>query len=188
MMDESQFRFIHDMTYEHRLRHRCNAYSYSTGQGLLDTAKTFNPGRVLELGTALGYSACCLAAAGDKCLVDTIEADPEHVRIARENIARVGLDGRVRVHKGDFTEIIKSLPDQYDIVFFDGLAPVPSLLMQLYGKLREGGALICANLDFAGAGSGKLLSDRTYWIPAGQLEGGGTRIVVKANKRTKAGG
>ena len=181
-MDESQFRFIHDMTYQHRQRHRCNAYSYSDGKGLLELVRTFKPGRALELGTALGYTACCLAAANDKCLVDTIDSDPEHVRIAQDNIAKVGLAGRIRVHNGDFTQVLKSLPDRYDLVFFDGLAPTPSLLMQLNGKLREGGVLVCANLGFAGAGCEKLLNDRTYWNPAGQLEGGETRAVVKTNR------
>jgi predicted O-methyltransferase YrrM len=178
-MLEKQFRFIKVMTHEHQRQHWCNAYSYSDGQALLDLAKTYKPGHILELGTALGYTACCLAAAGDNCYVDTIEADPEHVIIARDNIARAGLAGRVTVHEGDFTEVMQLLSDGYDIAFFDGLAPKPSLLLQLHGKLREGGVLICANVHFAGSGCEKLLNDRTYWMPAGQLEGGGTRVVVK---------
>jgi predicted O-methyltransferase YrrM len=83
-MNESQFRFIKDMTREHRFKHRCNAYSYSDGQGLINLAKAYKPERVLELGTALGYTACCLAASGENCIVDTIEADPEHVKIAKK--------------------------------------------------------------------------------------------------------
>ena len=184
MMNESQFRFIQAMTREHRRRHWCNAYTYSDGQGLLESAKKFKPERVLELGTALGYTACCLAAAGDNCTVDTIEADPEHVRIARDNIIRAGLSGRITVHEGDFSAVIKTLPDSYDIVFFDGLAPGPPLLLRLHGKLREGGILICANLDFAEAGCRKLLNDRAYWTPVGQLEGGGTCLMMKSGLNT----
>ena len=178
-MNESHFHFIYTMTYEHRQMYRCNAYSYSDGQGLIEFAKRIRPERVLELGTALGYTACCLAAAGDNCMVDTIDSDPEHVRIAQDNIIRAGLAGRVIFHVGDYNTIIKSLPDGYDIIFFDGLAPKPSLLLQLHGKLREGGILICANLEFAESGCQRLLNDRTYWIPVGQLEGGGTRLVMK---------
>jgi predicted O-methyltransferase YrrM len=84
MMNESRFRFIQDMTREHRLKHKCNAFTYSDGQGLIDLAKAYKPERILELGTALGYSACCLAASGDNCRVDTIEADLEHVKIAKK--------------------------------------------------------------------------------------------------------
>ena len=160
------------------------AYTYSDGQALLDLAKTFSPGRALELGTALGYTACCLAASGDNCHVDTVEGDPEHVGIARDNIEKAGLAGRVTVHEGYFNEVIQSLPDDYDIVFFDGLAPEPSLLLRLHGKLREGGVLICANLNFfSGAGSEKFLNDESYWKPAGQLERGGTRAVIKINRK-----
>ena len=178
-MDEKQFRFIQDMTREHRAKHGCMAYTYSDGQGLLELARKFNPGHILELGTALGYTACCLAASADKCLVDTIEADPEHVRIARDNIARLGLDGRVKVHEGDFKKVINTLPDGYDIIFFDGLAPEQSLLLQLHKKLRDEGALFCANLHFAGNSALEFLKERSYWIPDGQLEDGATCVVLK---------
>ena len=180
-MQEKHFRFIKDMTKEHRSRHMCMAYTYSDGEGLLDLAKSFKPGHILELGTALGYTACCLAAAADNCLVDTIEGDSEHVRIARDNIERVGLAGRIKVHEGDFIKIINTLTAAYDIVFFDGLAPEPSLLLKLHKKLREDGALFCANLHFAGSRTEEFLNDRTYWKSAGQLEGGATRVVVKQN-------
>ena len=187
MMNEEQFRFIQDMTREHRIKHRCMAYTYSDGQGLLELAKKFKPGHILELGTALGYTACCLTAAcsnntDDNCCVDTIESDPEHVKIARDNIARLGLAGRVRVHEGDFIKVVNALPAGYDIIFFDGLTPEPSLLLQLHSKLREEGALFCANLHFAGERTEKFLDDRSYWTPAGQLEGGATRVVVKSKK------
>ena len=179
-MEEKDFRFIQEMTREHRIEHRCMAYTYSDGQGLLELAKKFKPRRILELGTALGYTACCLAASADDCHVDTIEADPVHVKIARENINQLGLGERITVHHGDFFRVMDTLPDEYDIIFFDGLSPEPSMLKILHGKLREGGALFCANLGFAGAGAENFLDDKKYWTSAGQLEGGGTRALVKA--------
>ena len=179
MILESQFRFIQVMTHEHRIKHGCNAFTYSDGEGLLELAKTFKPKRVLELGTALGYTACCLAATGDKCFVDTIEADKEHIKIARDNIARVGLEERIKIHEGDFIDVLKLLPGDYCMIFFDGLAPKRSLLMRLHNKLRIGGVLICANLSFAEGGCQELLDDKTYWTPVGQLEGGSTRAVKK---------
>ena len=181
-MNESQFRFIQEMTREHRSKHGCMAYTYSDGQGLLELASTFKPEKILELGTALGYTACCLAAANANCTVDTIEADPVHVKIARENITQVGLADRIKVHQGYFNDVIKTLDNEYDIIFFDGLAPDPSFLQLLHGKLRDGGALFCANLHFAGAGSEQFLNDKTYWISGGQLEDGGTRVVIKVTR------
>jgi hypothetical protein len=74
------------------------------------------------------------------------------------------------------------LPNGYDIIFFDGLAPAPSFLLLLYEKLREGGGLICANLGFAHPGCQEMLNDKDYWIPAGILENGDTVAVTKITK------
>ena len=177
---EKQFRFIHDMTAEHRYQHRCMAYSYQDGPGLMKLAGTFEGDRVLELGCALGYTACCLAGSAEGRRVDTIEGDSLHVQIARENIAKVGLEERITVHHGDFGQVMPKLPNDYDIAFFDGLSPTPAMLMELHRKLRSGGTLICANFDFAGSGCDKFLKDTSLWTMIGELERGGTQIVRKA--------
>jgi len=179
-LSEKNFRFIHEMTAEHRYQHHCMAYSYQDGPGLMRLAGTFEGDRVLELGCALGYTACCLAASAEGRRVDTIEGDSLHVQIARENINQVGLGSRITVHHGDFGKVLPQLPGDYDIAFFDGLSPTPAMIMDLHRKLRPGGTLICANFDFAGSGCEKVLKDITLWTMVGQLEGGGTQIVRKA--------
>jgi len=178
-MDDSKFRFIHEMTHSHRRLHRCHAYPFNDGDGLIKAVNKLQPKKVLELGTALGYTACCFASASD-CHVDTVEGDATHVELARENIAKSGFADKVTVHHGDFLAVIKNLPNDYDIVFFDGLAPSVSMLKTIHAKLREGGTLICANLGFAEAGAEEFLNDKKYFIPKGELEGGGTKLVEKA--------
>src|SRR6202522_4312055 len=87
-MSDKPFEFIQSMTRQHRADHGCGAYTFEDGPGLTALAATHRASRVLELGTALGYTGCCLAAAASNTHVDSIEMDTEHVRLARENIAR----------------------------------------------------------------------------------------------------
>jgi predicted O-methyltransferase YrrM len=139
---------------------------------------------VLELGTALGYTACCLAAATPDTSVDTIDMDTEHVDLARENILLAGLSARVQVHNGDFTALMDQLPGRYDLTFFDGYSPELRLLRRLHKELRDGGLLVCANLSFADRDSKAELNDVDRWRPAGSIEGGATRAFVKIAQAT----
>jgi predicted O-methyltransferase YrrM len=173
------FEFIQSMTRRHRADHGCGAYTFEDGPGLTALAATHRANRVLELGTALGYTACCLAAAGPDTCVDSIEMDPEHVRLARENIAKAELSNRVRVHQGDFMVVMDQRRGDYDLIFFDGFAPELRILRRLRGKLRDGGLLVCANLSFAHEDSKAELNDVTKWRPVGSIEGGRTWAFVK---------
>jgi predicted O-methyltransferase YrrM len=178
-MSDNPFEFIQSMTRQHRAAHGCGAYTFEDGPGLTALAATYRPSRALELGTALGYTACCLAAAGPNTLVDSIEMDTEHVHLARENIANAKLSDRVRVHPGDFLGVMEQLPGGYDLIFFDGFAPELRILRILRGKLRDAGLLVCANLSFGHEDSKAELNDITKWRPAGSIEGGATRAFVK---------
>jgi predicted O-methyltransferase YrrM len=173
------FELIQSMTRRHRAAHGCGAYTFEDGPGLIALAAAYQAKRVLELGTALGYTACCLAAAGPDTCVDTIEIDPEHVRLARENIAKAALSDRVRVHQGDFMAVMDQCREDYDLAFFDGYSPELRLLRRLGGKLRDGGLLVCANLSFAHEDSEAELNDVTKWTPAGSIEEGGTWAFIK---------
>jgi predicted O-methyltransferase YrrM len=78
-MSDKPFEFIQSMTRQHRADHGCGAYTFEDGPGLTALAATHRASRVLELGTALGYTGCCLAAAASNTHVDSIEMDTEHV-------------------------------------------------------------------------------------------------------------
>jgi predicted O-methyltransferase YrrM len=166
-MSDKPFEFIQSMTRQHRADHGCGAYTFEDGPGLTALAATHRASRVLELGTALGYTACCLAAAASNTHVDSIEMDAEHVRLARENIARARLSDRVRVHQGDFMVVMDRLPGNYDLIFFDGFAPEVRIIRLLRKKLRDGGLLVCANLSFAHEDTKPELNDVARWRPEG---------------------
>jgi predicted O-methyltransferase YrrM len=144
------FAKIRNATNSHRAQHGCSAFPYSNGPLLAALAGAANARRILELGTALGYTALSFASGAPDATVDTIERDPEHVQLARENIAAAGLDHRITVHDGEFASVLPTLDPGYDVAFFDGGTPAPGLHKALRGLLRTGGTLITANLSHGG--------------------------------------
>src|ERR1700685_4126824 len=111
----------------HRARHGCGAYPYDNGPLLAALAAAANARRILELGTALGYTALSFASGAPDSTVDTIERDAEHVQLARDNIAAARLDHRITIHEGDFATVLPTLDSAYDVAFFDGGTPVTAL-------------------------------------------------------------
>jgi predicted O-methyltransferase YrrM len=175
------FAKIRAATDAHRAQHGCSAYPYDNGTLLAALAAAAHARRVLELGTALGYTALSFASGAPDATVDTIERDPEHVRLARENIAAASLDHRITVHEGDFAALLPTLDPGYDVAFFDGQAPSPSLHKALRGLLRTGGTLITANLNHRSTPEAvrKALFDGKSWRSALVDEDGETAISVK---------
>lgn len=137
-------------TTRHRSRHGCGAYTYKDGALLGALAAAVDAQRILELGTALGYTALWLAHGAPDAMVDTIERDAEHVRLAREHAAAHGLEKRVTVHEGDFNSVLRTLEPGYDLIFFDGFTPAPPMLATLRRLLRPRGVLVSANLNHGG--------------------------------------
>src|SRR5580700_2176482 len=99
----------------HRARHGCGAYPYDNGPLLAALAAAANARRILELGTALGYTALSFASGAPDSTVDTIERDPEHVQLARDNITAARLDHRITIHEGDFAAVLPTLDPGYDV-------------------------------------------------------------------------
>jgi predicted O-methyltransferase YrrM len=137
--------------------------------------------RILELGTALGYTALSFASGATDATVDTVERDPDHVQLARDNIAAAGMDHRITVHEGEFSAILPTLDPGYDVALFDGGTPVQALHKTLRGLLRTGGTLITANLNHGGTADGvrKALFEGKSWRSALVDEAGETAVSVK---------
>ena len=155
------YRWIRDATDAHRAEHRCWAYPYQDGSILGAVVDALRPDRVLELGTALGYTACWWAAGGAQ--VATIELDRAHVRLARVNVQRASPAGVITVHEGDFAAVVPTLDAGHDLAFFDGYAPPPDLLTTLASCLRPDGVLVATNLDLGDGRFRSLLSSDSGW-------------------------
>lgn len=108
--------------------------------------------RILEIGTAIGYSGIWLARAlpADGVLV-TMELDEQRAREARENFARAGVAGRVSVVVGDARLKIAKVSGPFDLIFQDGDKQLYTpLLDRLVALLRPGGLLVTDNVLWDG--------------------------------------
>jgi predicted O-methyltransferase YrrM len=158
---------LREATLKHRAAHGCGAYPYDNGALLGVLAAACNARRILELGTALGYTALSFAHGAPQAVIDTIERDPEHVRLARDNVEASGMSGHVVVHEGDFATVLRALDPGYDVAFFDGFTPARPLLRDLRRLLRVRGLLISANLTHGGAEAYlAALQDGKSWLTA----------------------
>jgi len=93
------------------------------GKLLFIVATAIRATRVLEIGTLAGYSTIQLArAVGPGGRVVTLEYEPKHAEVARENLARAGVDDRVEVIVGAALDTLPTLADRgesYDLIFID---------------------------------------------------------------------
>jgi len=161
------FASLREATLAHRAKHVCGAYPYDNGALLGALAAAANARRVLELGTALGYSSLWFAKGAPQAVIDTIECDGEHVQLAREQVEAHGMAGHIVVHEGDFGEVMRRLDPGYDVAFFDGFTPSRPLLKDLRRLLRARGLLISANLTHAGSEAYlAALQDKKTWLTA----------------------
>lgn len=97
--DDDPWREVQIATDRHRSDHHCWAYPHSDGRLLSILAAAISAKRILELGTALGYTALSLADGAAGAHVDTLERDPLHVALARANVTQAGFADRILVQR-----------------------------------------------------------------------------------------
>ncbi len=106
------------------------------------------PSRILEIGTATGYSSSCFAEiCGEDTEIVTLESDSEMCRRAGENIRKLGYGERIRVCQGDAQETMQELSPTFDFVFIDAAKSHYRSFFDGALKLcRKGSVLICDNV------------------------------------------
>ncbi|OPZ94311.1 MAG: putative O-methyltransferase [Firmicutes bacterium ADurb.Bin419] len=113
---------------------------------------TKKPVRILEIGTAIGYSSILLAgilAPGGK--IDTIERYDLMVERAKSNIKKANLEDVINVICGDALEVLKYLNKQYDMVFLDAAkGQYPEFLPECLRLLSPSGLLFSDNILYKG--------------------------------------
>ena len=108
--------------------------------------------QVLEIGTAIGFSALWMAGAlpPDGRLI-TIELDPARAEVARANVARAGRTEQVSVIVGDAMRYLHKLSGPFDLIFQDSHKPLyEPMLDRLVALLRTGGVLVSDNVLWSG--------------------------------------
>lgn len=80
----------------------------------------YRPKRILEVGTAIGFSALLMSEyTQEDCHITTIENYEKRIPIARSNIKRAGREDRITIIEGDALEVMKGLEGPYDFIFMD---------------------------------------------------------------------
>ena len=106
------------------------------------------PSRILEIGTATGFSAMFMAEHTDPgCLIVTIENYEKRIEKAKQNFAASGYADRITLLEGDAQDILPQLGGPFDIVFVDAAkAQYINYLPEVLRLLGEGGVLISDNV------------------------------------------
>ena len=110
------------------------------------------PEKILEIGTAVGYSAICFSEyLKENGRIDTIERDEQREAEARENIKKVGVENKIKLYEGDAVEILPTLDEKYDVVFIDAAkGKYPFFLEQALRMLKDDGIIIADNILYKG--------------------------------------
>ena len=123
---------------------------------LLQLVRLTKAKRILEIGTAIGYSAIQMALISNDILIDTIERDINSYNIALDNIKKVKLENQIHVILKDGLEVNKQdlMNDNdysYDLIFIDAAkAQYRNFFVKFAPFLRKGGIIVCDNLLFHG--------------------------------------
>ena len=106
------------------------------------------PERILEVGTAVGFSAILMAQnTDDTCQITTIEKYEKRIPEARENFRLAGLGNRITLLEGDALEVMGRLSEPYDMVFMDAAkGQYIHFLPEALRLLRTGGILVSDNV------------------------------------------
>ena len=106
------------------------------------------PKQILEVGTAIGFSALLMAEYGPAdCHITTIEKYEKRIPLARENFKKAGREDRITLLEGDATEILKELEGPYDLIFMDAAkGQYIHFLPDILRLLPPGGLLISDNV------------------------------------------
>ena len=114
--------------------------------------KEVQPKRILEIGTAVGYSAMCFSEylQGDG-KIDTIERDEERIAEAKVNIKNVGVEDKINIYEGDAVEILPTLNEKYDVVFIDATkGKYPFFLKEALRMIKPTGVILADNILYKG--------------------------------------
>ena len=124
----------------------------STEQLIITLLKILKPRRVLEIGTAVGYSAILMADnLPDDSSIITVERYKKHADIAVDNVFEAGYEKKIRVVEGEAAEVLHWLDEGFDFVFLDAAkGQYIEFLPDIMRVLNNGGVLLSDNILYHG--------------------------------------
>ncbi|MCT4595051.1 MAG: O-methyltransferase [Anaeromicrobium sp.] len=113
--------------------------------------KIHKPKRILEVGTAIGYSSIVLCKDDDDRQIVTIERRADRVSEATNYIDKAGLKERIKIIEGSAEEVLEHVDGQFDMIFLDAAKGQYMNFLELsIDKLKSGGVLISDNVLYKG--------------------------------------
>ena len=106
------------------------------------------PKKILEVGTAIGFSALLMSEYGpEDCHITTIEKYEKRIPLAKENFAKAGKQEKITLLEGDAVEILSQLEGTYDFIFMDAAkGQYINFLPDIMRLLSDGGMLVSDNV------------------------------------------
>lgn len=118
-------------------------------QSFLKTLLTMNkPRQILEVGTAIGFSALLMSEyMPEDAHITTIEKYEKRIPIARDNFKKYGKEKQITLIEGDAAEILAELSGEYDLIFMDAAkGQYIHFLPDILRLLKPGGVLLSDNV------------------------------------------
>ena len=116
---------------------------------LLEYIKTNNIKTILEVGSAIGFSAIMMASINDDIFVDTLELDKQRYDIAVSNIEKFNLQDRIKIFNCD--ALTFKTDDMYDLIFIDAAKAQYKKYMDYYFEnCKDNGVFVFDNMEFHG--------------------------------------
>lgn len=114
--------------------------------------KALKPKKILEVGTAIGYSALVFAKALEgNCDITTIERRADMIELAMGNISKSNYKKSINILQGEAEEILPKLKEKYDLIFIDAAkGQYLEFFNQALKILNSNGMIICDNVLFRG--------------------------------------
>ena len=141
MFNEEEFNKLK----ENALKRHIPIIMDDTLEKIKEVLKEENPNRILEIGTAVGYSALCFARYSENAIIDTIEIDEERYNEAIQNLEKIGFKDKINLILGNAVDIIPTLKNKYDIIFIDAAKSKYSIFLEEALKLINNNGLILAD-------------------------------------------
>ncbi len=142
---------------------------FDEGLCFLETIiRLHKPRRILEIGTAIGYSAIRM----NKCVgseIYTIERNPDMYKLALENVAKVGKQDEIHIIFKDALEAFEDVKDlEFDLIFIDAAKAQYTKFFDLYTPLlSQRGVVVCDNMLFHGL----VMDDEHYMTYSRSVRG-----------------
>lgn len=105
--------------------------------------ETIQPKNILEIGTAIGFSALLMAEHSPKSKITTIDRNPEMIGFAKENFAKFDQRKQITLIEGDAVDVLSTLTETYDFVFMDSAkSKYIIFLPEILKHLEVGGVVV----------------------------------------------